>query len=193
MFSVPSPRVWPRAVDLSSLPPGCQKAGRFGLSVLRLVWKDFHQLAWQVKLSESPIKSSRRGPDPTAQTLHPGSEAGTSRQRGHPAGCRTPSDQAPTTAAPAPLSGEGLAFRCIHPERAELPRQAAVAMLPCGTPRPYFCLCVVETALGSNAHATTWEDLMDTGQPFQLSAQKQVALDLGQTAFPSIPRSAGKL
>ena len=33
--------------------PGVNEAGRFGLSVLRLVWKDFHQLAWQVKLSNS--------------------------------------------------------------------------------------------------------------------------------------------
>ena len=33
--------------------PGVKKAGRFGLSVLRLVRKDFHQLAWQVNLLHS--------------------------------------------------------------------------------------------------------------------------------------------
>jgi hypothetical protein len=69
LFSVPSPRVWPRAVDLRHDRPGVKKAGRFGLSVLRLVWKDFHQLAWQVKLLDSrgadlirPHKRSIPGP-----------------------------------------------------------------------------------------------------------------------------------
>jgi len=35
--------------------PGVKEAGRFGLSVLRLVRKDFHQLAWQVRLSTSRV------------------------------------------------------------------------------------------------------------------------------------------
>ena len=52
LFSVPSPRVWPRKVT-SSVPPGCQEAGRFGPLVLRLVRKDCHQQAGQVKLSNA--------------------------------------------------------------------------------------------------------------------------------------------
>ena len=49
--------------------PGFNEAGRFGLSVLRLVRKDFHQLAWQVDLLTSrgadlirPHKRSIPGP-----------------------------------------------------------------------------------------------------------------------------------
>jgi hypothetical protein len=52
LSSVPSPRVWPRAVT-SLVPPGLQEAGRFGPLVLRLVRKDCHQQAGQVNLSNA--------------------------------------------------------------------------------------------------------------------------------------------
>src|SRR5687767_1896315 len=47
LFSVPSPRVWPRAGP-RRCRPGMQEAGRFGPLVLRLVRKDYHQQAGQV-------------------------------------------------------------------------------------------------------------------------------------------------
>ena len=59
LFSVPSPRVWPRA---ESCPPGFVGQDVCGPSVLRLVRQDLHRQAWQVNSVSTPRRAGLIGP-----------------------------------------------------------------------------------------------------------------------------------